>query len=280
MNDMFREFASYGRFLLPLLRAKKEVTPERVQWGNKQQYYLHYKAPERHSDLTVLYLHGGGWNSKSAQFFDYIGQFFARNGFDCVLMNYRKVPNVRYPVPLEDVFEGFCELRRRHTGGRQPCYAVIGSSAGAHLGALLCFDAEMQRKYKVSPNVFRGYIGLAAPLCFDAPRTWMMQSLLKGLFHSGAREDWKQGEPVLKLRRGQKVPVLLIHSRHDGVIGLAQAKKFCAAAARCGIRARLCEVDTSADTHTAYSCGIFFEQPDKSRTLDWLMKQLRAWSVI
>ena len=281
MSDMLREFTSYGRFILPLLRVKKEIVPERVQWGSKHQYYLYYTAPERRSEMAVIYLHGGGWNSHHASDFHYIGQFFAKSGYDCILLNYRKVPKVRYPDIIGDVFEGFCALRKSVASGRgrNGGYVVIGSSAGAHLGALLCYDTDLQRQYKVSPNIFKGYLGLAAPLCFDAPRTWVLESLLRGLFRSKKREDWKQGEPVTKLRRGQKVPTLLIHSRHDGLIGLAQAKKFCAAAAHVGIRARLCEVETSKNTHTVYSCGIFFETPQTSQTLDWVMKQVKIWSL-
>ena len=60
MNDMLREFTSYGQFLIPLLTVKHDIEPERVQWGDKQQYFLHYTAPERKADTVVIYLHGGG----------------------------------------------------------------------------------------------------------------------------------------------------------------------------------------------------------------------------
>ncbi|MCR4779964.1 MAG: alpha/beta hydrolase [Ruminiclostridium sp.] len=278
MNDMLREFTSYGQFLIPLLTVKHEIEPERVQWGDKLQYFLHYTPPERKSDVIVIYIHGGGWNSNEAKTFHFIGQFFAQSGYECVLLNYRKVPKVHYAEIVSDVFAGFCEVRKRLSAKQNTQYIIIGSSAGAHLGALLCYDTELQRKYKIGPKAFRGLITLAGPLSFDAPRTWVLNSLLKGLFGSKDREVWKQGEPVLKLRRGQRIPVLVIQSAHDGLIGLAQAKKFVAAAQNLGIRARLLEVESSQNPHSAYSAGIFFETPETSQTLGWVMKQVAAWA--
>lgn len=278
MHDMLRELTSYGQFLIPLLTVSHEVEPERVQWGGKEQYFLHYAAAEKKAETVILYLHGGGWNSGEAKKFHYIGQFFAKSGYDCVLLNYRKVPKVHYDELLSDVFQGYCEVRKRFSAKQSARYIVIGSSAGAHLGALLCYDTDMQKKFRVDPRPFLGLISLAGPLCFDAPRTWAFQTLLKGLFQSKAREDWKRGEPICKLRRGQKVPVLVIQSAHDGIVGMAQAKKFCGMAQNLGIRSRLCEVESSKNTHSAYSAGIFFETPETSQTLGWVMKQIETWS--
>ena len=53
MNDMLREFMSYGQFLIPLLTVRREIEPECVQWGDKQQYFLHYTAPEKKADTIV-----------------------------------------------------------------------------------------------------------------------------------------------------------------------------------------------------------------------------------
>lgn len=278
MNDMLREFMSYGTFLLPLLQVKREIEPERVQWGDKSQYFLHYTAPERKSDVIVIYLHGGGWNNGNAGQFHYIGQYFAKSGYDCILLNYRKVPAVRYPDIVSDIFTGYCEVRKHLAAKQNTRYIVIGSSAGAHLGAVLCYDADLQRKFRVNPKAFRGLISLAGPLCFDAPRTWVLNTLLKGLFNTKERESWKEGEPIRKLKRGQNVPVLVIQSAHDGLIGMTQAKKFCGTASQLGIRARLCEVEASQNTHSAYSAGIFLESTETSQTLGWVMKQVDIWA--
>ena len=87
MNDMLREFMSYGQFLIPLLTVRREIEPECVQWGDKQQYFLHYTAPEKKAETIVIYIHGGGWNANEAKSFHFIGQYFARSGYDFVLLN-------------------------------------------------------------------------------------------------------------------------------------------------------------------------------------------------
>lgn len=276
MKDTLREFLSYGSFLLPLLRVKKTVLPRKIQWGGKDQYFLHYAAPSPKNDTLVLYLHGGGWNSGSPSDFHFIGQKIALEGYDCILPGYRKVPDYHYHEIAEDVFRGFSEIKQ-YLYSQNLAYSniiVMGSSAGAHLGALLCFDRERQKKYGIDPCQFGGLISLAGPLCFDLPQTGALNKLLKDFFSSRERSVWKEGEPISKLERGQRTRVLIVQSRHDGVVGFEQAERFCERAAELDISAELWDVPERQNTHSAYSAGIFLkersESPTLSKVLDWM----------
>lgn len=112
MNDLLREYFSYGSFLIPLLKVKKEMRPHKVQWGNKDQHFLYYASASPQVYTLIIYLHSGGWNSGSPSVFHFIGQKIALKGYDCIMPGYRKVPKYHYDEMIEDVFNGYCEIRK------------------------------------------------------------------------------------------------------------------------------------------------------------------------
>ncbi len=279
MNDTLREYCSYGQFILPLLKVKKQITPQKIQWGNKHQYFLDYAAACPISSTLVIYIHGGGWNSGSPKDFHFIGQRIALEGYDCIMPGYRKSPKYHYEDIVDDIFAGFVHIRN-HLATHARNYdkiIVMGSSAGAHLGALLCFDTQMQSQFQIPPDTFSGFISLAGPLCFDFPQTGTLNILLKDLFGTKDKASWKKGEPLSKLQ--QKVPVktLLIQSSHDGLVGYEQAKHFLERLTALGIPAALTDVPEKQNTHSAYSAGIFLKNKAQSPTLtkifDWLYQE-------
>ncbi|MBR5067667.1 MAG: hypothetical protein IKX08_08460, partial [Lachnospiraceae bacterium] len=95
MKDFIRELQSYPGIGTKLLTYKREIKPTKVSLqDSKEVYFLHF-APQvkKHSEI-IIYIHGGGWNSKSPRDFEFIGQGMAKEGYECILMGYRKVPRV------------------------------------------------------------------------------------------------------------------------------------------------------------------------------------------
>lgn len=276
MNDTLREYLSYGSFILPLIKCRKTITPDKLQWKDNDRYFLYFPSPCKKNDTLVIYIHGGGWNSGSPSDFHFIGQKIANEGYDCILPGYRKAPKAHFEEISEDIFIGYTEIKKylSDKGLGYSKIVVIGSSAGAHLGALLCYDSERQEKYGISADEFDGYISLAGPLCFDLPQTNALNTLGANMFGSKDKSEWKKGEPISKLKKDQKTKAMLIQSRHDGIIGFEQAEKFRERAIELGIPAELFEVTEKKDTHSAYSAGIFLSERAKSPTLDKVFKWL------
>lgn len=276
MKDSLREFLSYGGFVLPLLKVRKTIRPQRVQWGDRAQYFLHYSAPSPKGKTLVIYIHGGGWNSGSPADFHFIGQRFALAGYDCILPGYRKAPKYHYEDIADDIFRGYREIQEylRRKSAAYTSITVVGSSAGAHLGALLCFDSERRQKHGIASGQPDSFVSLAGPLCFDFRQTRTQNKLMRDLFSSTSMDVWKTGEPLSKLTGGQAVRTLVVQSRHDGVIGFDQAEKFCRRALELGIDAELYEVAEARNTHSAYSAGIFLrtcqESPTLRKVFDWI----------
>lgn len=111
MNDTLREYLSYGQLIVPILKIKKNIQPEEVNWGDRDQYFLYYPSPCKKADTLVVYIHGGGWNAGSPKDFYFIGQKIALEGFDCMMLGYRKASKYHYPEISEDIFEGYVKLR-------------------------------------------------------------------------------------------------------------------------------------------------------------------------
>lgn len=136
MNDTLREYLSYGGFILPLIGCKRLIAPVRVQWGDKDRYFLDFISTCKQSDTLVIYIHGGGWNSGSPDIFRFIGQKIALEGYDCIMMGYRKAPKAHFEDIIGDIFSGYGEIKR-YISRKELSYnkkVVAGSSCATDSG--------------------------------------------------------------------------------------------------------------------------------------------------
>ncbi len=281
MKDFVRELQSYPGLGVKLLTYKREIKATKVSLNeSKEVYFLHF-APQikKHSEI-IIYIHGGGWNSKSPRDFEYIGQRMAKEGYDCIVMGYRKVPHVHYNQIINDVCVEYKSILKYLKGKNIDASRVIvmGSSAGAHLGSLLVYDKELHAKYRIGAKRFVGFIGLAGPYCFEGKLPWALKQLLSDLFEKG--QDWKEGEPYSKLDLlGPEdceisIPMYLIQSDHDGVLDMEHTLVFARKALELNIPVTFYKVTDSKNTHSYYSAGIFFDDLTKSKTLQMVFNYI------
>lgn len=144
---------------------------------------------------------------------------------------------------------------------------VTGPSAGAHLSAILCYSKEDQERYAVNTDKIAGFIGVAGPYYFQGKITKTVQALLWQLFPK--EYDRTKAEPYSLMTKNH-VPMLLIHSRHDGLIDFAMAEKFYEKAKELEIDCELYEVTDKMNTHSEYSAGMFLETRQTNKALDKL----------
>jgi acetyl esterase/lipase len=88
---------------------------------------------------TVLFIHGGSWRFGSKEHFVAAGRRLARSGFVVASINYRLLPEGRFP---KNLFDATCALAylRAHAAELRidpERIAVMGYSAGAHLASLV-----------------------------------------------------------------------------------------------------------------------------------------------
>lgn len=277
MIDYIRENLSYYPLFWKLLfENKKVITPERVDFGSdKEQHFLYYEPTKIVSDKIVVWVHGGGWNAGNPKQFDYVGQFMAKTGYRFVSLGYRLSTKYKYPAQIEDVCKGYNTAMKylQDKGIDTSKVIVSGPSAGAHLSSILCYSSMVQAQYNVDVSNVIGYVGLGGPYSFRKDSTWTMRTLVSMLFEKGY--DRLGGEPW-SLMSESHIPMLLIHSRHDGIVVFGCAEDFAEKAKTVGNKCEIYEVEDKKNTHSWYTAGCFFYTREENKTLDRFLKYLES----
>ena len=272
-----RENLSYYPLYWNLLfKNKKEVTPEYISYGeDKDQYCLYYEPAKPVSDKLVVWIHGGGWNAGTPKQFDYVGQAMAREGYRFVSIGYRLSPKNKYPTQIIDVCSAYNAAMKYLTdkGIDISKTVVSGPSAGAHLSSIMCFCKDIQAKYKVDVSNVIGYIGVGGPYVFRKTQSITLKMLLAMLFEKDY--DRTQGEPW-SLMSGNHIPMLLIQSRHDGLIEFECVEEFAQKAMMLGNKCEIYEVEDKKNTHSWYTAGYFFQTREESKTFDKFLAYLES----
>lgn len=270
--DYIRENLSYYPIFFRLLfKTKKEFTPERMDYGtDKEQYFLYYEPKERVSDKIVIWIHGGGWNAGNPKFFDYVGQYMARAGYRFVSIGYRLSPKNKYPAQIIDVCNAYnAAIKYLNDKGIDTSKVIVsGPSAGAHLSSILCYSKKVQNEYKVDVSNVIGYIGVGGPYSFRESQSMTLKMLLGMLFTKGY--DRTEAEPWSLMTKNH-IPMLLIQSRHDGLLEFECAEDLAGKAEMVGNSCEIYEVEEKRNTHSWYTAGYFLFERNESKTLDKYM---------
>lgn len=268
MKDSIRENFSYWSLYRKMFRVKKLVEPQSVSFGSdKNQYFLYYEPEKPVSDKVIMWVHGGGWNAGTPNFFDFVGQCVAKAGYRFVSLGYRLSPKNKYPCQIDDVCLGYKTAIAFLNGKGIDTSQVIvsGPSAGAHLSSILCFSRKTQEEFDVDVSNVIGFIGVGGPYSFSGKQSLSVRILLNQLFAKGY--DRTQGEPC-SLMTKNNIPMLLIQSKHDGLIEYSCAERFFEKAKSLGNECELYSVVGKKNTHSWYTAGMFLETREENRELD------------
>lgn len=276
MKDSWRESFSYWELYRKMFQAEKPFSPHKVSFGtDKNQYFLYYEPQNVESDKVIIWVHGGGWNSGTPKFFDFVGQCIAKSGYRCISLGYRLSPKNKYPSQIEDVCHGykaavaFLNKKRIDTSK----VIVSGPSAGAHLTSILCYSKKIQQMSGVDVSNVIGFIGVGGPYCFSGKQSFAVKVLLNQLFEKGY--DRTQGEPYSLIMKNH-IPMLLIQSKHDGVVEYSCAERFYEKAVSLGNECEIYSVVDEKNTHSWYTAGMFLENRKDNQCLDkffsWIEK--------
>lgn len=268
MKGLVRDLACGPALFGKLLGWKGDILPHKVAYGpHPAQYLLDFVPTLPQRETVVVYIHGGGWDKGSPSFFSFIGQRLAQEGYRCVLPGYRLVPGARFPAQIQDVTAAVkaALARLEDQGVDTTRVVVIGSSAGAQLGALLCYCGELAGR-------FAGFIGLGGPYRFDREAPLSLRVLSRRLLKGG---DPRAAQPYHLLDESSpKTPMLLIHGLEDGVVGFACGQDLYGKALELGIPARMYLPETGRDSHSDYVVGCFLEERGGCGTIDRLFRWL------
>lgn len=152
-----------------------EVPRTEVAYGDgpRQRYDVYRALDSLGRPLTtpapvVIFVHGGSWESGDKRGYAWVGEALAQLGFVAVLPNYGLMPSTRFPDFVDDVARAVTHARARvaEWGGDTSRVVLMGHSAGAHLAALVAYDARYLAKQGVTPAMLSGFVGLSGPYDF------------------------------------------------------------------------------------------------------------------
>lgn len=117
---------------------------------------------------VVFFIYGGSWANGSKETYAFVGEAFAARGFVTVIADYRLVPEVRFPVFIEDgaLALRFVRDNIARYGGAPRQVHVIGHSAGAYNAMMLTLDRRYLAAAGLPSRYIRSAVGLSGPYDF------------------------------------------------------------------------------------------------------------------
>jgi acetyl esterase/lipase len=162
---------------------------------------------------VVVFFYGGNWSSGDRADYAFVGEALASRGIVAVIADYRLYPQVRYPDFVEDGARAVAWTVRdiARYGGDPGHLFAMGHSAGAYNAAMVALDKRWLAKVGMTPDVLRGWIGLAGPYDFIP----IENESVKPVFF--APDTPPESQPINHVTQAAP-PALLIASRHDDVV--------------------------------------------------------------
>jgi acetyl esterase/lipase len=167
-------------------------------------------------DVAIFFIHGGGWRAGSRSRFYTIMKAYSERGFRCASVDYR-LGNSNIFDQIADIRHGYdffiSHLKKL---GKPLKVLVFGSSAGAHLAALLslaapgdCGDLLTVNGYEYENDWVQplGVALQATPVTFVPwdeifPGIWASMEDIVGTPYSEAPELYKKVSPANHVKKG------------------------------------------------------------------------------
>jgi acetyl esterase/lipase len=117
---------------------------------------------------VVMFIYGGSWNNGSRGEYAFVGRALAARGYVTAIVDYRLVPEVLFPVFVEDNALALRWIRDNigSYGGDPQRIAIVGHSAGAYNAVMLGLDRRFLRSAGVDSGSIRAVAGLSGPYDF------------------------------------------------------------------------------------------------------------------
>ena len=162
---------------------------------------------------VVFFIYGGSWANGAKETYAFVGEALSARGFVTVIADYRLVPEVHFPVFIEDgaLALRFVRDNIARFGGSPKAIHLMGHSAGAYNAMMLTLDRRYLAAVGMRAGDIRSTVGLSGPydfLPFDIDVT-------KAAF--GNARELAQTQPINFARRDAP-PVLLVTGSADTTV--------------------------------------------------------------
>lgn len=237
-----------------------------------------YVPEEKKSDCAVVVFPGGGYRSRAQHEGTRYAEFFAEHGVTAFVVDYRVEPN-KFPAPLADAQRAVQTVRyyAEKYGVDKNKIAVIGSSAGGHLAALLSTYREnvQTETPEIAEIAAEDYVPNAQILCYPVIDVSDERITHVGTAERFVGEDWKERGAAFSPNKiaDEKTPQAFIwHTFSDGGVNVCNSLEYVK---------RLKEVGVSAELHVfpegRHGLGLALGEDKTSRHIRRWSDMLLAW---
>lgn len=171
-KSLYRNFRLYdfGSYALNRLTPKQGYhVQNNIPYGLKARHRLDLyrtSAPRQQRPL-IVFVHGGAWMHGDKKDYGFIGEAFAKEGFDVAVINYHLAPEYIFPASIDDLSLALSYLTQSQHKLQIEVENVVlmGHSAGA-FNVMSALYHPTPYQLQVKENI-RAIVGLAGPYHFD-----------------------------------------------------------------------------------------------------------------
>jgi arylformamidase len=181
---------------------------------------------------VILYIHGGGWVFGDKNEIHRKPEFFTKNGFAFISMNYRLRWDYTLYDQLEDVVSAISWIRSHSDAHNLDAKRIIlmGHGAGGHLASLVATDPGYLTTVDLQLTDIKAVVTIDT-FSFDIPRVMtelgsFLQRRQHELMFGTKKEIWLAASPISHLVSDQAVPLFALIYPTDNVETKLQTQGF------------------------------------------------------
>ncbi len=195
-----------------------------LTYGGGERLRLDVYSPAAARDAPVIvFFYGGSWQRGQKETYRFVAAEMARQGFVAAVPDYTLYPEAGFPRFLEDAAAAvaWAKTNAGRFGGSKSRVFVMGHSAGAHIAAMLAFDARWLSAHGLDPRKdVAGVVGLAGPYDFLP----IKDPVIKVIF---AHEEPASTQPITHVAGGE-APVFLGVAPDDTTVRPGNSERLAA----------------------------------------------------
>jgi acetyl esterase/lipase len=161
----------------------------------------------------VLFVYGGSWKDGYRGGYEFAGRAFAAKGYLTFVLDYRLMPDHRFPTFVEDVATAIAWVQKNagKYGGDANRMFAVGHSAGAYNLSLAVLNQKYLEAAGVDQKLIRGIATMAGPFDFLPLDTKVTIETF------GREPDLSVTQPIT-YARGDAPPFLLLTGTDDTTV--------------------------------------------------------------
>jgi acetyl esterase/lipase len=197
----------------------------------RQKLDIYASSDATASKGVIVFFYGGSWNSGDRGEYAFAARAFASRGYTTAVLDYRLVPEFRYPAFVEDGAKAVAWVHRNiaRYGGDPDRIFLVGHSAGAYNEMMVALAPEFLRAEGLRTNVVKAVVGISGPYDFLPLAVDETREAFKGV------ADLPATQPINRVARGRPAPpMLLLHGEADEFVYPRNSKRLAAALRRAG----------------------------------------------